>query len=81
MSHDLTRWIEDADARQFSQAVMFERDIKFSERHFMHLGDVIAHLPGAIAHLPTWLRLGVSHQSLASIGCHTVVPFRRPTDR
>lgn len=74
MSHDLTRWIEDADARQFSQAVMFERDIKFSERHFMHLGDVIAHLP-------TWLRLGVSHQSLASIGCHTVVPFRRPADR
>ncbi len=74
MSHDLTRWIEAADARQFSEAVMFERGFEPGERHFLHLGD-------AIAHLPTWLRLGVSHDSLASIGCHTVVPFRRPAGR
>lgn len=71
MSHDLTWWIEAAEARRFSEAVMFERSVGEGERHFMHLGDVIAHLP-------TWLRLGVNHETLASIGCHTVVPFRRP---
>jgi hypothetical protein len=74
MSHDLTRWIEDAEARRFSEAVMFERGVGGGERHFLHLGDVIAHLP-------TWLRLGASHETLASIGCHTVVPFRRSADR
>lgn len=74
MSHDLTRWIEDAEARRFSEAVTFERGIEFNERHFLHLGDVIAHLP-------TWLRHGVSHESLASIGCHTIVPFRRQAGR
>lgn len=70
MSHDLTRWIEAADARQFSEAVMFERGTGSNEHHYLHLGD-------AIAHLPSWLRHGVSGESLASIGCHAIAFVRR----
>jgi hypothetical protein len=36
----------------------------------MHLGD-------AIAHLPSWLRHGVSGESLAAIGCQAVAFVRR----
>lgn len=71
MSHDLTRWIEAADARQFSEAVMFERGVATGERHYMHLGD-------AVAHLPSWLRHGVTRESLAAIGCHAIAFVRRP---
>ncbi|HXC30164.1 MAG TPA: hypothetical protein VNV38_19580 [Stellaceae bacterium] len=70
MSHDLTRWIEAAEERRFSEAVAFERSVVPSERHFMHLGD-------AIAHLPSWLRHGVSGESLAAIGCQAVAFVRR----
>ena len=73
MSHDLTRWIETADERRFGEAVMFERGIVPTERHFMHLGD-------AVAHLPSWLRHGVSGELLASIGCHAVAFVRRPLE-
>ena len=73
MSHDLTRWIEAADERRFSEAVMFERGVEPTENHFLHLGDVIAHLP-------TWLRRNASHESLSSIGCNIVAFTRRPAD-
>lgn len=74
MSHDLTRWIETADARQFSEAVMFERAGEIGERHYMHLGH-------AVAHLPSWLLHGVSRESLAAIGCHAVAFIHRPHPR
>jgi len=71
MSRDLTRWIEAADARQFSETVALERGIDFGDRHYVHLGD-------AVAHLPSWLRHGVSRESLAAIGCQAVAFVRRP---
>jgi hypothetical protein len=73
MSHDLTRWIEAAEERRFSEAVAFERAPIPTEHHFMHLGD-------AIAHLPSWLRRGVSGETLASIGCQAVAFVRRPLE-
>ncbi len=62
--HVMTRWIEDADARQFSEAARLE-EVGITERHYMHFG-------GAIASLPAWLRHGVSRESLAAIGCHAL---------
>jgi hypothetical protein len=70
MSHDLTRWIEAADARQFSQAVMFERGVGIGEHHYLHLGD-------AVAHLPSWLRFGIGRESLTAIGCQAMAFVRR----
>ncbi|HTW54405.1 MAG TPA: hypothetical protein VME45_21130 [Stellaceae bacterium] len=69
MSHDLTRWIEVADARQFGEAVAFERGMAIGEHHYLHLGE-------AVAHLPSWLKRGISRESLASIGCHAVAFVR-----
>lgn len=74
MSHDLTRWIEAADARRFGEAVMFERATAIDEGHYIHLGD-------AVAHLPSWLRRGVSRESLAAIGCHAVSFIRGSSER
>ena len=65
----LTRWIEEAEARRFSELAEFERSPKIAEDHFLHLGDVIAHLP-------TWFRREVSRDSLAAIGCPARVHLR-----
>jgi hypothetical protein len=62
--HVMTRWIEDADARQFSEAARLEQ-VGITERHYMHFG-------GTVAALPAWLRHGVSRESLAAIGCHAL---------
>ena len=74
MSHDLTRWIEAADERQFAEAVMFEHGGDAGEHHFLHLGD-------AIAHLPSWLRRSVPHEAPAAIGGDVIAFTRRPTER
>jgi hypothetical protein len=62
MSHDLTRWIEDADARRFHQAALFDRSLEITEAHYLHLG-------GAVANLSSWLRHHVSRDALAALGC------------
>lgn len=72
MSHDLTRWIEAAEERRFSEAVAFERVVP-NEHHFMHLGDAIAHLPSRLLH-------SVTGEMLASIGCQAVAFVRRPLE-
>jgi hypothetical protein len=75
MSHtSMTRWIEAADARQFSEATMFDRRWGVTESHYLHLGDVIAHLP-------SWFRYGVSRESLTALGCHALAVFRHPHER
>jgi hypothetical protein len=68
----MTRWIEDADARQFSEAARLERT-GITERHYMHFGE-------AVASLPSWLRHGVSCESLAAIGCHALAHLRHVHD-
>ena len=70
MAHDLTRWIENADARRFNEAALFDRNLGIEEHHYMHLGD-------AIANLSSWLRHHVSRDTLASIGCQ-VLTSRNP---
>lgn len=74
MSQDLTRWIEDADARRFGQTMMVDCHADTGlPRHYLHLGD-------AIAHLPSWFRHGVSRDFLAAIGCHAIahLPIKQP---
>jgi hypothetical protein len=41
MSNRMTRWIEDAEARRFTDTVRFERSRRFAERRHAHLGDAI----------------------------------------
>jgi hypothetical protein len=45
MTHTMTRWIEIADERQFNQATVFDRAPRVIERHHLHLGSAILHLP------------------------------------
>jgi hypothetical protein len=52
MSHDLTWWIEDAEARRFRQAAAFERSWGVPARHHEALGEAIAKVP-AWFHAPT----------------------------
>jgi hypothetical protein len=68
--HDLTRWIEDADARQFGETAALNGYLVPAETHYVHLGD-------AVAHLGSWLRHEVSRESLASIGSHALSYLRR----
>ena len=70
MAHDLTRWIEDADARRFNEAALFDRSLGIEEKHYVHLGQ-------AVANLTSWLRHHVSRDTLAAIGCQ-VVTLRHP---
>lgn len=72
--HDLTRWIEDADAREFSDAAAFDGRFIPAESHYLHLGE-------AIAHLGSWLRHEVSRDSLAAIGSHALSHLRPANDR
>jgi len=69
-NHDLTRWIEDADGREFSEAAALDGTATGTENHYLHLGD-------AITHLGSWLRHEVSRESLAAIGSHALSHFRR----
>ncbi|HWD57240.1 MAG TPA: hypothetical protein VG308_03115 [Stellaceae bacterium] len=68
MSHDLTRWIEAAEARQFGETAMFDQR-QGADNHYMHPGEVVAHLP-------SWLRHPISHETLAAIGCHALSHLR-----
>jgi hypothetical protein len=68
MSHDLTRWIETAEARQFGETAMFDQ-WQGGEHHYLHLGEVVAHLP-------SWLRRPISHEMLAAIGCRALSHLR-----
>ena len=45
MSHDLTRWIEDAEARRFRLAAAFDQSSVVSARHHHRLGEAIAKVP------------------------------------
>jgi hypothetical protein len=71
--HDLTRWIEDADSREFSEAAMLDQ-AGVTERHYLHFGETIAYLP-------SWFRHGVSRETMAAIGCHALTHIRHIHDR
>jgi hypothetical protein len=45
MSHDLTRWIEDAEARRFQLAVAFDQSSVVPVRHHDRLGEAFARVP------------------------------------
>jgi hypothetical protein len=75
MSHsNLTRWIEDADAREFGKAAMSGCNLTISETQHLHLGE-------AITRLPSWFRLNVGRASLALIGCQALAYIRWPQGR
>lgn len=69
MSHDLSRWIEDAEARRFTEEVMFEPGARLTEEQHFHLGDQIVQLTSQLRH-------GVSREFLASIGSHAIAFVR-----
>ncbi|HTZ36663.1 MAG TPA: hypothetical protein VMB84_11600 [Stellaceae bacterium] len=70
MYGDLTRWIEDADARAASEAA-FEAEDAVGERQYLHLGH-------AIAQVPSWLHSTFSLDTLASLGSHALDYVRHP---
>lgn len=74
MSHNLTRWIEDAEARRFHEAALFDRQLQIGEAHYLHFG-------GAIANLTSWLRHKISREALASIGCQVMLHHGHDHDR
>lgn len=45
MSHGLTRWIEDADARRFGEAVMLDRGANARDHRQPCFGEMIAKMP------------------------------------
>jgi hypothetical protein len=45
MSHDLTRWIEDAEARRYREAAAFDGNWAVSGRRHHPLGQAIASVP------------------------------------
>jgi hypothetical protein len=45
MPHDLTRWIEDAEARRFRQAAVFDSRWVVPTRRHDSLGEAIAKVP------------------------------------
>ena len=66
MSHNnMTRWIENAEARQFVRMAMADRDRVITETHSLHLGKTIVSLPLA----------------LSEIGAHALAYVRRPLAR
>ena len=70
MSHsNLTRWIEDADARRCYEAASFDRDAGATETHYLDLGV-------KIAKLPSWLWHSVNRTPPATIVCPTVAHIR-----
>ena len=71
---NLTRWIEYAEARTYTDAAKFELSCNPTERHYLHLGETIAKVPSRLRH-------GVSLDSLAAIGCHALAYIRHPLSR
>jgi hypothetical protein len=70
MAHsNLTRWIEDADARKCSDAATFDRSGGVTESHYLDLG-------AKIAKLPSWLWRNVHREPAATIACPTVTYIR-----
>jgi hypothetical protein len=70
MTHsNLTRWIEDADARKCYEAASFDRDASVAETHYVELG-------AKIAKLPSWLWRSVSREPQTAVACPAVVYIR-----
>jgi hypothetical protein len=45
MSNHMTRWIEDAEAKSFTDTVGFERSSDFTDSRYARLGATIAKIP------------------------------------
>ena len=66
--HDMTRWIEDADARCVQLTAQSEHP-EIAEQHYMDLGH-------AIANLSSWLHHGISREQLTAMGSHMLSHLR-----
>jgi hypothetical protein len=70
MTHSkMTRWIEDADARECYETARFDRGASVAETHYLDLG-------AKIASLPSWLWRSVSREPQAAVACPAVVYIR-----
>jgi len=75
MTHsNLTRWIEDAEARKFYETAMAEQHVGTVENHYLRLGETVARIP-------SWFHHRVTCESLMAMGCHAVAYARHPLTR
>jgi hypothetical protein len=72
--YDMTKWIENAEARHVFESAMVGRDWTVTESHYVHLGK-------AIAKVPVWSRQAVSRESLLSFGSQALALVRHPLTR
>lgn len=66
MSHDLSRWIEQAEARRFGEEVAFERGVRLAEGQYFDLGNRI---------------VGIGRDFLSAVGSHAIALVRHKPDR
>ena len=63
MTHsNLTRWIEDADARKCYETARFDQGAGVAETHYLELG-------AKIAKLPSWLWRSVNREPQVAAAC------------
>lgn len=75
MSHsNLTRWIEDAEARQVLETAQVGRGWTVSENHYLDLGR-------SVMKVPFWPHHGGTCESLVTLGCHALSRVRHPLAR
>ena len=68
---NLARWMEEAEARRFSEVATANCRFVATESHHMHLGK-------AIARVPSWFCDHVSCTSVATMSCHVLARLRHP---
>jgi len=70
MTHsNLTRWIEDADARKCYETARFDQGAGVAETHYLELG-------AKIAKLPSWLWRSVNREPQVAAACPAVAYIR-----
>jgi hypothetical protein len=75
MSHsNLTRWIENAEARQVLETAQVGRGWSVNESHFLHLGEMIAKVP-------FWHHHPADRDALAALGGDMLALIRHPLAR
>jgi hypothetical protein len=75
MTHSrMTQWTEDAEARRFSQIASWNQGPAATDSHYFHLCETITKVSSS-------LRQGISHGSLAAIGCQALAYVRHPLER
>jgi hypothetical protein len=68
---NLTRWIEEAEARRFNAEATANCNFATTESYYLHLGK-------AIAKVPSWFHDSVSCNSVATMSSQVLARLRHP---